>query len=146
WNNDIIMTPEGKMVWTEYFIKRIAEEQKKTGLRLLDAIDLHWYPGERDPDDILQFHRIWFDTNYEYPGANGVQRIGPQAKNADVKKEFIFTRCRQWLDEYLGPNNGVTLAVSEMGIPGKDPNITALWYASTLGVFMDEGVEIFTPW
>jgi alpha-L-arabinofuranosidase len=33
-----------------------------------------------------------------------------------------------------------------MGIQGDNPNVTAVWYASTLGVFADEGVELFTPW
>jgi len=33
-----------------------------------------------------------------------------------------------------------------MGIKGDNPNVTAVWYASTLGVFADEGVEMFTPW
>jgi hypothetical protein len=146
WNNDKIKTPDGDMVWTEYFIKRIAEEQKKSGIRLLDVLDLHWYPGERKADDIVQLHRVWFDTNYIYPGANGVKRVGPESWNNDSKKEYIFTRCRRWLDKYLGPDNGVTLGVSEMGIEGDDPNLTAIWYASTLGVFMDEGVEVFTPW
>ena len=40
----------------------------------------------------------------------------------------------------------MTLSVTEMGIEGDNPNVTAVWYASTLGVFADEGVEIFTPW
>jgi alpha-L-arabinofuranosidase len=44
------------------------------------------------------------------------------------------------------PNHGVTLGVTEMGIKGDNPNVTAVWYASTLGVFADEGVELFTPW
>jgi hypothetical protein len=146
WNNDKVKTPEGDFVWIEYFIKRIAEEQKKSGIRLLDVVDLHWYPGERKPEAILQLHRGWFDTNYAYPGANGVKRVGPSGWNNDSNKEYIFLRCRQWLDRYMGPGHGVTLGVSEMGIEGDDPTVTALWYASTLGVFMDEGVEVFTPW
>jgi mannan endo-1,4-beta-mannosidase len=40
----------------------------------------------------------------------------------------------------------VTFSVSETGINGDDPNVTALWYASTLGEFARQGVEIFTPW
>jgi len=46
----------------------------------------------------------------------------------------------------MGVNNGVDLAVTETAIASKDPNVQAVWYASTLGEFMKNGVEIFTPW
>jgi hypothetical protein len=55
-------------------------------------------------------------------------------------------RCRQWLEEHIGTDHGVTFSVSEIGIQEDDPNITAVWYASNLGVFADNGAELFTPW
>jgi hypothetical protein len=56
-------------------------------------------------------------------------------------------RCRRWLDLYMGPGHGVGLGVSECGsIASGDPNVVAAWYASHLGTFASEGVELFTPW
>jgi hypothetical protein len=146
WDNNRIAAGGRYYVWLEYFIKRIADEQKASGVRLLDVLDIHFYPGQTKPADIVQLHRVWFDTTYNYPGANGVKRLSSSGWSNSITKEYIFGRCRQWLDQYLGPDHGVTLGVTEMGIEGDTPNVTAVWYASTLGVFADEGVEIFTPW
>jgi len=147
WANDRIKGADGRYYcWLEYFIKRIGEEQRACGLLLLDVLDVHFYPGEASSADIVHLHRVWFDTTYNYPGANGVKRLGTWGWDNSITKEYIFTRCRHWLDTYLGRNHGVVLGVSEMGIQGDNPNVTAVWYASTLGVFADEGVELFTPW
>jgi hypothetical protein len=146
WNNNRIQADGRYYTWLEYFIKRIAEEQRAGGVRLLDVLDIHFYPGETNAADIVQLHRVWFDETYDYPGANGVRRLGASGYDVGITKEYIFARCRRWLDEYLGPDHGVTFGVTEMGIKGDNPNVTAVWYASTLGVFADEGVELFTPW
>ena len=146
WDNNKIDYAGNSYTWLEYFIKRIGEEQNSSGVRLLDVLDLHFYPGDTDPEYILQFHRVWFDTTYDYPGANGVKRCGPNSWNSGVTKEYIFVRCRQWLEEHIGTDHGVAFSVSEIGIQEDDPNIIAVWYASNLGVFADNGVELFTPW
>ncbi len=145
WNNSSIPYQGYNYCWLEYFILRIAEEQQQSGIRLLDVLDLHFYPYENDPADIIQLHRVFFDRTYDYPGANGVKRVNGGWDNS-ITKEYIFGRCNDWLNEYLGSGHGVTFSVSEMGIQDAEPNITAIWYASTLGTFANEGVEFFTPW
>ena len=146
WNNSKIDYAGDNYTWLEYFIKRIGEEQVSSGVKLLDVLDIHFYPGDTDPEHILQFHRIWFDTTYDYPGANGVKCSGPGAWDNSITKEYIFERCRAWLEEHIGTDHGVTFSVSEIGIQEDNPNIIAVWYASNLGVFADNGVELFTPW
>lgn len=146
WNNSKIDYAGDSYTWLEYFIKRIGEEQNSSGVKLLDVLDLHFYPGDTDPEHILQFHRVWFDTTYDYPGANGVKCSGPTAWDNSITKEYIFVRCRQWLEEHISADHGVTFSVSEIGIQEDDPTIVAVWYASNLGVFADNGVELFTPW
>lgn len=150
WNDaKVTDTKTGKEYsWIEYFIKRISEEQTASGVRLLDVIDFHFYPGtQNNPDLTLQLHRIWFDMNWDYPNANGVKRVGPSGWNAGVTKEYVFERCRQWLDQYFGAGHGIKLGVSEYGeITNNDANVVACWYASHLGVFANKGVEYFTPW
>lgn len=131
--------------WLEYFIKRIGEEQDRSGVRLLDVLDLHYYPGITDPAQLLQVHRVFFDPTYVYPEANGVKTVNGGWDNA-INQEYIFVRCRQWLDQYLGANHGVTFGVTEAGFQTGDASVAAVLYASILGEFSRNGVEVFAPW
>ena len=131
--------------WLEFFIKRIAEEEKASGIKLLDVLDIHFYPGESDATNCVQLHRVYFDRNYVYPGANGVKTI-TGGWNTSLTKEYILARCSDWLIKYKGANHGVGLAVTETDIASSNANVLAVWYASTMGEFMKNGVEVFTPW
>ncbi|WP_031529929.1 glycoside hydrolase family 44 protein [Dyadobacter crusticola] len=132
--------------WLEYFIKTIAEEQQKSGVRLLDVLDIHFYPATKNTAEVTQLHRVFFDRNYIFPEANGVKTIFGGYDNS-INKEYIFARCNDWLDQYLGAGHGVTLGLTEAGIDQSiSAPVTAVWYASTIGEFMKNGVEIFTPW
>lgn len=135
----------GYKPWLEFFIRRIAEEEKASGIKLLDVLDIHFYPGESDATNCLQLHRVYFDRNYVYPGANGVKTANGGWDNS-INKEYILARCNDWLIKYKGANHGVTFGVTETDIASSNPNVQALWYASTMGEFMKNGVEIFTPW
>ncbi len=131
--------------WLEYFIMKVAEEQKKSGVRLLDVFDIHWYPSEKDYESRMNWHRVMFDTTYNYPGANGIKMVGGNWDNK-ITKEYIFVRINQWLEKYFGKDHGITLGITETSIIDNDPMVTALTYASFLGTMQDNGVEIFTPW
>ena len=131
--------------WLEYFLKRVADEQKATGIRLLDVVDLHWYPGESADADVLQLHRIFYDKTYVYPGANGLKSINGGWDNTQ-NKEYIFQRINDWLTLYFGANHGITLGMSESGINSTNANTNSVLYASMLGTFANNGVELYTPW
>jgi len=147
WDGDRILSGGKYYCWLEYFIKRIGEEQKASGVRLLDVLDIHFYPHETSSADILQTHRIFFDKAYVYPGHNGVHRLGANGWDSSINKEYIFERCREWLVKYIGADHGVTFSVTETStVVGTPVNVNAVWYASMLGEFMKQGVEIFTPW
>lgn len=132
--------------WLQYFIKRVAEEQQSSGIRLLDVIDLHFYPSSTSPSNVVQYHRVFFDSTYIFPEANGVKVVNGGWDNS-IQIENIFGRCQKWLNQYMGPGNGVTFAVSETHTQlQNDPNAVAIWYASTMGEFINHGVEYFSPW
>ena len=132
--------------WLQFFIKRLAEEQQRTGIRLVDVIDLHFYPGSSNTTDILQYHRVFFDSTYAFPEANGVHLVNGGWDNS-IQIEDIFGRCQNWLNQYMGPGNGVTFGISETAVNlNNNPNAQAVWYGSTLGEFMKHGVEYFSPW
>lgn len=148
WQNGLVpdrQDPNKKYPWVEYFIKRIAEEQERTGLRLLDVLDFHSYL-DNSRDVTLQLHRVFYDTTYDYPGANGVKVVNGGWDNS-ITKEYIFKRSNDWMDKYMGTNHGITMGLSEFGsIYAADPNVVAVCYASLLGTFAENNVELFTPW
>ncbi|MDV3309950.1 MAG: T9SS type A sorting domain-containing protein [Cyclobacteriaceae bacterium] len=145
WSGGI--TQNGKNYpWLEYFIKRVAEEQQATGIRLLDVLDIHFYPSSSVASEVVQYHRVYFDKNYIFPEANGVKNVTGTWDNSQ-NKEYIFERCKEWLDQYMGEGHGVTFGVSETGINFINASTTAVWYASTLGEFMKhKEMELFSPW
>lgn len=145
YGNDGIPWNGKKYAWLEYFILRISEEEKASGVKLLDVLDIHYYPSASDAAQLVQFHRVFFDRNYVYPEANGVKTV-EGGWNENIKQEYIFGRCADWLTKYLGANHGVTFAMTECGINSSDANVQASFYASMMGEFMKNGVEIFTPW
>jgi hypothetical protein len=145
WGEESIWIDGKYYSWFEYFIKRCADEEKESGIRVLDVFDIHHYPYARDDNDALQNHRVFYDEDYVYPGANGVKTINGGWDNSQ-NKEFIFTRIEDWIDQHFGEGHGITLALSEWS-PGPDePNLDTVIYATHLGMFANNGVEFFTPW
>ena len=144
-NQDRPKGPDRDYCWLEYFIMKVAEAQKSSGTRLLDVFDIHWYPSEKDYESRVNWHRVLFDTTYNYPGANGIKMVNGGWDN-DNQKEYIFKRINDWLEKYFGKDHGITLGITETDLNDSDPMVTALIYASFLGTMQDNGVEIFTPW
>ena len=145
WGDETLKIDGKYYCWFEYFIKRCADEEKKSGVRVLDVFDIHHYPYAPTNADALQNHRIFYDKTYNYPGANGLNTING-GWDTSSKKEYIFQRINDWLDKHYGANHGITLGLSEWS-PGPDePNLASVIYATHLGLFANNGVEYFTPW
>lgn len=134
-----------KYCWLEYFILRIAEEEKASGIKLLDVLDIHYYPSSSKAEELVQYYRVFFDRTYIYPEANGVKTVNG-GWDSSQNKEYILGRCSDWLKKYMGTNHTVKFGVTECGLESNDANVQSSWYASTMGEFMKNGVEVFTPW
>jgi hypothetical protein len=145
WGSESIWINGKYYSWLEYFIKRCADEETASGIRVLDVVDLHNYPNPANDLAALQLHRMYYDMNYVYPGANGVKTINGGWDNSQTK-EYIFQRINNWLTTYFGNNHGITLGVSEWGITNSNPNVNSVVYGSSLGTFANNGVELFSPW
>lgn len=143
-----IKAPDHNYCWLEYFIKRLGEEQKKSDVQLLDVFDIHWYPTEKNYESWINWHRVFFDTTYNYPGANGIKRANETCKwDESITKEYIFKRIDDWMKKYVGEDYDYTFGFTETDfIADMDAMTRAVVYASFMGTFMDHGVEIFTPW
>ncbi|NLU37876.1 MAG: secretion protein Por [Bacteroidales bacterium] len=145
WGDESIRVDGKYYCWFEYFIKRCAEEEKKSGVRVLDVFDIHHYPYAPTNADALQNHRIFYDKTYNYPGANGLNTING-GWDTSSKKEYIFQRINDWLDKHYGANHGITLGLSEWSPGPEEPNLASVIYSTHLGLFANNGVEYFTPW
>ena len=42
---------------------------------LLDVIDLQFYPGSSTVTNVVQYGRVFFDSSYNFPEANGVKAV-----------------------------------------------------------------------
>lgn len=132
--------------WLEYFIMRCAQEEKETGIRMIDVLDIHNYPDVSSDADILQCHRILYDKNYNYPKANGVKKINGGWDNSQTK-EYILERCKEWIIKYYGDDNNIKFGIGEYNVTSNaSETIHALSYASMIGEGARHGMEYFTPW
>jgi hypothetical protein len=147
WSNESIWINGRYYPWIEYFIKRLGDEYKATGIKLVDVIDIHNYPWYNNNTEALQGHRIYYDTSYVYPGSNGIKTSTGGWDNS-LGKQYFFKRVEGWLNEEFGVNNGISPGVSEWGTmtSNSNPNIESVIYASHLGTFANNGVELFSPW
>jgi hypothetical protein len=145
WADESIKVDGIYYCWFEYFIKRCADEEKASGVRVLDVFDIHHYPWAPADSDALQNHRAFYDKDYVYPGANGIKTINGGWDNS-LNKEYIFTRVDDWLTKHYGEGHGITLALSEWSPGPSEPNLASVIYSTHLGLFANHGVEFFSPW
>jgi len=146
WGTNESIWIDGKYyTWIQYFIHRLGVEYKATGVKLVDVIDIHNYPYYNNDAEALQLHRTYYDESYDYPGANGLYS-SQGGWNTSLKKEYIFKRINDWLNEEFGSNHGITAGVSEWSPGPSEPNLVSVIYASHLGTFANNGVELFSPW
>ncbi|WAC13506.1 glycoside hydrolase family 44 protein [Dyadobacter pollutisoli] len=147
WSSESIWIDGRYYPWMEYFIKRLGDEYKATGIKLVDVLDIHNYPWYNGSDEAaLQGHRIYYDENYDYPGSNGLKSSTGGWDNS-LTKQYIFKRIDDWLTEHFGPNHGITPGVSEWGTQANsNPSLESVIYGSHLGTFANNGVELFSPW
>ncbi|UUF12506.1 MULTISPECIES: glycoside hydrolase family 44 protein [Flavobacterium] len=147
WSDEKIYVNGRYYPWIEYFIKRLGDEYKATGVKLVDVLDIHNYPSYNNNDAAaLQGHRIYYDTSYDYPGSNGI-KTSTGGWDDSLKEQYIFKRIDGWLTEHFGANHGITAGLSEWGtMSSSNPSLESVIYASHLGTFANNGVELFSPW
>ncbi|MEP7111400.1 MAG: T9SS type A sorting domain-containing protein, partial [Ferruginibacter sp.] len=146
WSNESIWINGRYYCWLEYFIKRLGDEYKETGIKLVDVVDIHNYPWyNNNNNEALQLHRIYYDTLYDYPGSNGIF-TSTGGWNTSLTKQYLFKRFNDWLNEHFGANHGITAGVSEWSPGPSEPNLASVIYGSHLGTFANNGVELFSPW
>jgi hypothetical protein len=146
WGSNESIWENGKYYcWIQYVIHRCGQEYKKTGVKLLDVVDIHNYPYYANNAEALQEHRVYYDINYNYSGSNGIRSVYGGWDDSQ-KKQYIFKRINDWCTTEFGANHGITAGVSEWSPGPSEPNYVSVIYATHLGTFANNGVELFSPW
>mmetsp|Transcript_19191 Transcript_19191/g.26475 ORF Transcript_19191/g.26475 Transcript_19191/m.26475 type:complete len:315 (+) Transcript_19191:1309-2253(+) len=130
----------GDLPQLEWFIKQLGEYENQTGIRLIDIIDIHFFPQElnvvssqEDPETIalrLQSTRSLWDPSY----------IDQSWINEPI---YILPRVQYWIDQY---SPGLKISVSEYSWGFDDIATAAVADAEVLAIFAREGVSVGAKW
>lgn len=123
-----------------YYLKALAEYEKKTGVRVLDVLDLHAYPQadkvSSDADDPntaaarIRSTRMLWDESY--------------VDESWIKEPIqLLPRMHRWIDTY---DPGLGLSIGEWAFGGEQHMSGALAMASALGRFGQYGVTSAFYW
>ncbi|HEY7089420.1 MAG TPA: glycoside hydrolase family 44 protein [Tepidisphaeraceae bacterium] len=134
----------------EFFLGAMSDVEKRDGRRLLDVLDLHWYPeirphGQRiteqtiDPESVrirVQAPRSLWDPTYTEPDSWVTK---------DVLKEPVklIPRLKAKIEKYYP---GTKLAFTEFDYGAVNHISGAVAVADVLGIFGQEGVFAATEW
>lgn len=120
----------------EYYLQRFRDASRKSGRRLLDYLDEHYYPtaqeGQNDAVRLESTRSLW-DPSY-------IEKDWIGQYNGAIR---LIPRMREWVN-----NNypGTRLAISEYNFGGLDTLNGALTQADVLGIFGREGLALATIW
>jgi Glycoside hydrolase family 44 len=115
---------EELMAW---LLDQAAAYERTNAVRILDYLDLHYYPQGGDAPEITR--SLW-DPSY----------TDPSWINAQIR---LIPRMRDWVAQHYP---GTKIAVSEYDFGHHNEAIGAVTYAEVLGIFAREGLDMATAW
>lgn len=141
WNNPLDRLAHGNLPLTAWYLQQLAAYQQQQGVRLLDYLDLHYYPqasgvslsgaGSAATQALrLRSTRSLWDPTYV-----DESWIGEAVR--------LIPRMRDWVAQYYP---GTRLAVGEYNWGALDHINGALAQADVLGIFGREGLDLATLW
>lgn len=142
WLNPQDRNAHGGKAFLPWYLEQMANAEQETGQRLLDYLDIHYYPQDDGvsltndggtvgtQDARARTTRSLWDPEY----------VDPTWINDTVK---LVPRMREWIDENYP---GTKLAITEYNFGAIDHYSGALAQAEALGIFGREGVDLATMW
>jgi hypothetical protein len=130
----------GDVPLSAHYLRKIREHEKKTGKKLLDLFDLHFYP---------QGDGVFSDKADATTQALRIRQTrglwDPSYKDESWIRDtvMLFPRMRKWVDENAP---GVGLMLGEWNFGGELDQSGALAAAETLGKLAEYGVEVAYYW
>lgn len=140
----------GGYTWfIDYYLDQMKNASNSQGRRLLDVLDVHWYPEARDDNDVRITDFQATDTNY----TTRMQAPRTLWDTGYIENSWIGT----WFSSYLPlipellasinsyyPNT--KLAFTEYNYGGQDHISGGIAQADVLGIFGKYGVYLSTYW
>ncbi len=138
----------GNKYQVEWYLAQMKAYEQEKGVRLLDYLDLHYYPengvslqlaGDAAMQALrLRSTRSLWDSTYR-----DESWIGGDDQAPDQRYVRLIPRMHQWVDENYP---GTLLAITEYNFGGLEDINGALAQADTLGIFGREGLDMATLW
>ena len=132
----------------EWYLQQIAQYQQNTGVRLLDYLDLHFYPqngvdlnlaGNAATQTLrLRSTRALWDPTYR-----DESWIGGDDQPVDWRYVRLIPRMREWVNANYP---GTKLAITEYNWGGLEHINGAVVQADLLGIFGREGLDVAALW
>lgn len=138
----------GNRYQVEWYLQQMAQYEQDHGTRLLDYLDLHFYPqngvdltlaGNAAKQALrLRSTRALWDPTY-----TDESWIGGSDQPADWRQVRLIPRMHAWVNTYYP---GTKLALTEYNWGGLESINGALAQADVLGIFGREGLDLAALW
>ena len=141
WNNPPDRLAHGDVPLVEWYLQEMAAYEQTNGTRLLDYLDLHFYPqqsgvaltsagGDGTQELRLRSTRTLWDESY----------VDESWINEPV---YLIPRMQEWIDTHYP---GTKIAITEYNWGGLEHINGALTQADILGIFGREQVDLAALW
>jgi hypothetical protein len=141
WKLPLDRISHANMPFVEWYLQQMQEYEKANGVRILDYLDLHYYPqgqgvalsgaGDSETQALrLRSTRSLWDSGYQ-----DESWIGEPVR--------LIPRMRAWVEQFYP---GTKLAITEYNWGALDHINGALAQADVLGIFGREGLDLATLW
>lgn len=133
----------------DFYLQQMHEADRKSGQRLLDVLDVHWYPEARggpvritadDADRAVSDARVQAPRSLWDPNYVEDSWITKDSTRGPIQ---LLPRLHQKIDKYY---RGTRLAITEYYYGGGDDISGALAQADALGIFGREGLFAAALW
>ena len=154
-------TAHGGLPFVAWYLQQVCTYQTQHGIRLIDYLDLHYYPG--DPNS---FDPNYVNGNSIYSNADDSATVGRRLRSLrelwdptwvaeswiqdldddptyHYDKPDLIPRVRAWIDQYCP---GTKLAITEYAWDRDMTDDGAVAQAEALAIFAREGVDLATRW
>jgi len=131
----------GNVPLLEWYLSKVREHQQSTGVRLIDYLDLHYYPQASgvalsdDESPATAARRLRSLKGLYDPSYVDESWIGQPVR--------LIPRMKEWIAARLP---GVKLAITEYNWGNDDGPSSALAQAEALAIFGREGIALATRW
>lgn len=142
---------KGSYSWyLDYYLDKMRAESAKEGRRLLDVLDLHWYPeatggGVRVSDPWTASNLETHKARVQAPRSLWDPSYKENSWIGDFYSSFLplIPKLKQSIDTY---NPGTKLAFTEYNYGGEDHISGGIAMADVIGIFGKQGVYMANYW